>query len=424
MTTPQARTASPSAPEAQESLAFVGRQPILDQSQQIVAYELLFRDSAQAGVAGVADAVLATSQVLINTFLHFGIDQVLGNKPAFINVSEAMLLGSALESLPSNKVVLEILEDVRPTDAVIQRMQQLREMGYTLALDDFVYKRELEPLIAQASYIKFDVRALGMREFENQLRLLRGRGPAFLAEKVETKEEFEICQRQFVTYYQGYYFAKPQTLSTKRLDPVAHNLMQLFGLVTSHAEPSAIEEAFRRDVALSYGLLRHINSAAFGLRKEVESIRHALVILGHDKLARWLTLLMYSISSQSLAPSALYRTALNRARLAELLGEGRLGAVDRDYLFMCGMFSLLDAMLGVPLPQLLENIKLPEQASAALLRNEGPYAPYLALAQSCEQGDVARAATLAQSLGLSLVDVTRCEIEAMGWVETVSATGQ
>ena len=422
MTTPQPRTSSV-ASESPENLAFLGRQPILDQTQQIVAYELLFRDSAQSRVAGVTDAVQATSQVLINTFLHFGIDQVLGNKLAFINVSETMLLGNVLESLPANKVVLEILEDVEPTEAVIRRAGQLREMGYTLALDDFVYKRELEPLIALASFIKFDVRALGMREFEGQLRLLRGRGPAFLAEKVETKEEFEHCQRQFVTHYQGYYFAKPQTLSTKRLDPAAHNLMQLFGLVTSHAEPRAIEEAFRRDVALSYNLLRHINSAAFGLRKEVESIKHALVILGHDKLARWLTLLMYSIASQSLAPSALYRMALGRARLAELLGEGRLSAVDRDYLFMCGMFSLLDVMLGVPLPQLLGSIKLPEQASAALLRNEGPYAPYFALALACEQGDVSRAAALAQPLGLSLADVTRCEIEAMGWVEKVSAAG-
>lgn len=423
MTTPKPHPAA-AKPDSQDNLAFVGRQPILDQSQQIVAYELLFRDSAHARVAEVTDAVEATSQVLINTFLHFGIDQVLGNKLAFINVSEAMLLGNVLETLPASKVVLEILEDVQPTEAVIRRAGQLREMGFSLALDDFVYKREMEPLIVLASYIKFDVRALGMRVFEDQLRLLRGRGPAFLAEKVETKDEFENCQRQFVTHFQGYYFAKPQTLSTKRLDPAAHNLMQLFGLVTSHAEPRAIEEAFRRDVALSYNLLRHINSAAFGIRKEVESIKHALVILGHDKLARWITLLMYSISSQSLAPSALYRTALNRARLVELLGEGRLNAVDRDYLFMCGMFSLLDAMLGVPLPQLLESIKLPDPASAALLRNEGPYAPYLALALVCEQGDVTQATALAQTLGLTLADVTRCEIEAMGWVEKVGASSQ
>lgn len=422
MIAPQLRSGS-AMPETTENLAFVGRQPILDQSQQIVAYELLFRDSAQARVAGVTDAVQATSQVLINTFMHFGIDQVLGNKQAFINISEAMLLGNVLETLPAGKVVLEILEDVQPTPAVLQRVQQLRGQGYSFALDDFVYKPEMEPLIAEVAFIKFDVRALGMREFESQLRLLRGRGPALLAEKVETREEFESCQRQFVTHFQGYYFAKPQTLSTKRLDPAAHNLMQLFGLVTSHAEPRAIEEAFRRDVALSYSLLRHINSVGFGLTREVESIRHALVILGHDKLARWLTLLMYSISSQSLAPSALYRTALNRARLVELLGEGRLNAVDRDYLFMCGMFSLLDAMLGVPLSQLLGNIKLPEQASAALLRNEGPYAPYLALALACEQGDAVRAAALAQPLGLSLADISRCELEAMGWVEKVSAAG-
>lgn len=403
---------------------FIGRQPILDSEQQLVAYELLFRGSAQAGTANVVDDVEATSRLLINTFNNFGVERVLGSKRAFINVSEALLFSDVLEVLPADKVVLEVLETVKPSADVANRCRVLRDKGYQLALDDFVYRPEFDPLIPLATYIKLDIRALGTRGLQDQVRVLRGRGPSLLAEKVETRQELDLCRAQLVQYYQGYYFAKPETLKMKRLDPSAQLLMHLFGMVISKADAKAIENGFRQDVALSYNLLRYINSVGFGLLHKVESIRHALVVLGHTKLARWLTLLMYSMSSQSTAPQALYQTALVRARLTELLGRRHLPAADHDYLFLCGMFSLLDAMLGMPLNELLLNLNLPEPVMAALLRNEGPYAPYLALSRSCEQEDPAVLRSLAVKVKSTPAEVTQMQMEAIAWAnEVAGATG-
>lgn len=403
---------------------FVGRQPILDADQRLVAYELLFRSSARTAVAGVTDDVLATSRLLINTFNAFGTERVLGDKRAFINVSAELLLSDVLTLLPPERVVLEILETVEPSAAVVARCRALAALGYPLALDDFVYRFELEPLLATAAYVKFDVRALGIDGLAGQLQALRGRRLRFLAEKVETREEFRACRAQGMGLFQGYYFARPETLSTRHIDPVAESVMQLFSLVTSRAEPKMIEIGFRQDVALSYNLLRYINSVGFGLAHRVESIRHALVLLGHTKLARWLTLLMFTATGQNPAPPALFRTALVRARLTELLGSRRLPAAEHDDLFMCGMFSLLDVLLGVPPAEALRHLNLSQPLLAALLRGEGPYAPYLALARACEDEDLAGAELLAGSVGLSAGELLRAQQEALGWAEEVARAGE
>ena len=425
MTTPQnphtSKSGSGPTGQSVDTDIFIGRQPILDNNQNLVAYELLFRGSAQAGTAVIADGLQATSRLVINTFNNFGVERVLGGRKAFLNVSESLLLSEVLELLPRELVVLEILEDIEPTEAVVERCRALRGMGYHLALDDFVYRREFDPLIPLASYIKFDLRALGKDGLAEQLRHLWGRGPAFLAEKVETREEFNACRDLNVDYYQGYYFAKPETLSMKRMDPSAQLLFHIFGLATGNAEPQKLEASFRQDVALSYNLLRYINSVGFGLAHKIESIRQALVILGSAKLVRWITLLMYSTTNRGLAPQALFRSALLRARLAEMLGAARLGAAHQDPLFMTGMFSLLDVMLGMPLADILKNLVLPQPVSSALIAGSGPYAPYLALAEACEAADLSQVDALAQGLGLSSADLARTQLEALAWVEQVSA---
>ena len=400
---------------------FIGRQPILNSEQKLFAYELLFRSSSHAAVAGVTDGVQATSRLVINTFNNFGVDRVLGDKKAFINVSAPLLESDLLELLPADKVVLEILEDVPPTGEAVSRCQALKARGYQFALDDFIYKRELEPFLSVASFVKFDLRALGISGLEEQLRLLRGRGISFVVEKVETRAEFDSCRALLINCYQGYYFAKPETLRMKRMDPSTQQLLHLFNLVSAGAEPQVIEANFRNCVTLSYNLLRYINSVGFGLAHKVDTIKHALVVLGHAKLARWLTLLMFSSSGNNPAPQALFRMALIRARLTELLGKPRLPATEHDYLFMCGMFSLLDAMLDTPLAELLKNLTLPEKVSSALLSGQGPYAPYLALSRACEEGDPARLQSLGGPLGMGLDDLMRLQLEAMGWAEEMAS---
>jgi EAL and modified HD-GYP domain-containing signal transduction protein len=412
----------PPPADGRESEIFIGRQPILNSEQKIFAYELLFRSSAGARAAGVLDGDQATSRLLINTFNNFGVERVLGDKKAFINVTAGLLESDLLELLPADKVVLEVLEDVTPSPTVLERCRALKVKGYQLALDDFRYRAEFEPLLGLASFVKLDVRALKPAELGEHLRLLRGRGLRLIAEKVETRDEFKLLRAQLINYYQGYYFARPETLSMKRMDPGAQQLMQLFNLVIGNAEPGAIENGFRQDVALSYNLLRYINSVGFGLTHKVETIKRALVVLGNAKLARWLTLLLFSHARHNNpAPQALFRVAVTRARLIELLGTSRLGGAHQDYLFMTGMFSLLDAMLDTPLEESLKTLKLPPAVTEALLVGSGPYAPYLELSRACEKPDLARIEALAPSLGLTLADVTRVQMEALGWAEQVGS---
>lgn len=426
MTAPPVRgegKAVPMAEEAPGSEVFVGRQPILTSDQKLFSYELLFRHSATATGAQVVDEVAATSRLLVNTFNNLGVEQVLGDKRAFINVSAGLLESDVIESLPPHKVVLEILESVEPSAAVVERCRALQLKGYQFALDDFVYRPDFEPLLKLASYVKLDIRALGLAQTAQQVQVLRGRGLRLLAEKVETYAEFHACRAMLFTHYQGYYFARPETLSAKRIDPSTHTVMQLFNLVVSQADQATIEAGFKQDVALTYNLLKYINSVGFGLAHTVETIPRALVVLGHKKLARWLSLLLMSgAKSKHIAPHALFRTALTRARLVELLGQHRLPEADQDYLFMTGMFSLLDTLLDKPLKELLADLTLPEVVRDALLHASGRYAPFLQLACACEAMDLGRIASLTRSSGLDAVHINRAHMQALAWTEEISAS--
>jgi EAL and modified HD-GYP domain-containing signal transduction protein len=401
----------------------IGRQPILDRQQRIVAYELLFRSGAPATGMPPVDGVLATSQVLVNTFNHLGLDEVLGDKRAFINVSAEFLARDVLELLPAKRVVLEILESVKPTPEVVERARGLVNAGFEIALDDFVYTPEWEPLIALARHIKIDIRAQGMRQTAAVVARLRGRGPALLAEKVENMQETNACQDLGFEHFQGYYFAKPEVLSTRRLDPSVQNAMSLFNLVIGKADLARIEAGFRNDVALTYNLLRFINSVGMGLTHKVTQVRHALVVLGHAKLARWLSLLLMSYPGANVAPHALFRTALARARLAEILGQKRLGAQEQDMLFITGMFSLLDALLGKPLAEVLGSLTLPPEVSEALLKGSGPLAPYLKLVLAIERGEEAAVDAAARQLGVGYAELGAAQAAALGWAEQMGSVG-
>ncbi len=395
---------------------FLGRQPILDCKEQLIAYELLFRHAEAATGAVIANEMQATSRLLVNTFSHFGVERVLAGKRAFVNVSASMIESEAIEALPHETFVLEILESVRPNAAVVERCRALRAAGYTLALDDFVYREELEPLLALARYVKLDVRALGIEGCAQQMRKLRARGLTIIAEKVETREEWRACRDLRVDGYQGYYFARPETLSMHRIDPSVQRLMQLFNLILGQADSALIEQEFKHDVALSFNLLRYINCVGFNLLHRVDSIKHALVVLGYVRLARWVSLLLMS-HGRSDQPRALFKTALVRARMVELLGRAHLPRTEHDFLFMTGMFSLLDVILEMPLTNALDHLQLPQAVCDALLNDCGPYAPYLRLCRASEDPDRVSLSQVIQTSGLDLSEVTAAHLEALAWAE-------
>jgi EAL and modified HD-GYP domain-containing signal transduction protein len=417
-----AGAARPEDSGARPSQVYVGRQPILSNDQKLFSYELLFRQGPRSTTAQVVDDVQATTQVLVNTFNRLGVERVLGEKRAFINISAGLLHNDIIESLPADKVVLEILENVEPTPAVVERCRALHVKGFKIALDDFTYRPELEPLLAVASFVKLDIRALGLAATAEHVAKLRGRSLRLIAEKVETAAEFHALRGMMFNHYQGYYFARPETLSGKNIDPSTRHVIQLFNLVAAHAEPKEIEKAFKQDVALTYNLLRYINSVGFGLTSKVDTVGRALVVLGHSKLARWLSLLLMSGGKDTnLAPHALFRTTLTRARLMESLARERLPVTEHDFVFLTGMLSLLDAMLDQPLDRLLAEFTLPEAVRAALLQGQGRYAPYLALARACESFDLPVMDTLTASLGLDPERVNNAHMEALAWTESVSA---
>lgn len=398
--------------------AFIGRQPIVDTQQQIIGYELLFRRSAEATDASVSDELLATSKVLANTLSNMGASWLLGDKLAFINAPTSMLMSDFLELLPVERAILEVLETTKPTPELLARCRELRTHGFRLALDDFQLTKESAALLEVANFIKLDIQQLKGAQLEAHVRALEKHPAKLIAEKVETQAEHAECKKLGFTYFQGFYFAHPETLAAKVINPAYAVVLDLLNKVRNNAEIKDIEASFKRDVALSFKLLRYINSVGFGLSCEIQSIRHALAILGYKQLYRWLTLLLVTAGEGSTSP-ALMKTAVTRGRLTELLGKDMLEAADRDNLFIVGVFSLLDAMLEMPMDKVLDNLALPEAISDALLTRQGMYGPFLALTEACEGGDAKNIEKLAFNLQLEPDNVNQAHLAALAWVETL-----
>lgn len=398
---------------------FLARQPIVDNQQKIIGYELLFRRSAESTSASFTDDHLATSKVMANILSNMGAEWLLGDKLAFINASTSILMSDFLELLPINRAVLEVLETTRATPELVARCHELRALGYRLALDDFELTPESEPLLEVADFIKLDVQKLNsIGKLDEHVRALEKHPALLIAEKVETKKEHAICKKLGFTYYQGYYFAHPETLSAKVINPAYAIVLELLNKVRNNAEIKDIEASFKRDVALSFKLLRYINSVGFGLSCEIQSLRHALAILGYQQLYRWLTLLLVTAGEGSTSP-ALMKTAVTRGRLTELLGMDMLTGSDRDNLFIVGVFSLLDAMLEMPMEEVLDKLSLPEAISDALMTRQGLYGPFLDLAIACEEGDLDHIEKLAFSLQLEPETINQAHLAALAWVETL-----
>ncbi len=396
--------------------AYLARQPIVDTQHRLVAYELLFRDTAHATGAAIADATAAGIEVISHTLCNMGTDWLLKGKLAFINMDTSMLLGDFSALLPPDKVVIEVLETVEVSSEILERLRAYKQAGFRIALDDYVYTPERADLLPLADYVKLDVLAHGADGILGTVKAARQHGAKLLAEKVEKREQFEQYKRLGFQYFQGYYFARPENLAIKVLNPSQAAVLQLMDKVRQEADVKQIEEGFKRDVTLTFKLLRYINSAAFGLSCEIQSIRHAVSILGYRQLYKWLTLLLATASPSPLAP-VLTRTAVTRGRLCELLGAYHLPKSEQDNLFITGVFSLLDVLLETPMAQVLERLTLPESVVDALLHRSGLYGPILELVVACEEADMSRIGTLAESLFLSPEQVNTAHLEALAWVE-------
>lgn len=399
--------------------AFIGRQPILNRQQQIIGYELLFRLTGESHTAEFSSDMQAGTNVLVNTISNMGTDWLVGNKLAFINVAESMLESNFLELLQPQRVILEIVETTKPTAELLSRLKDLRAQGFGIALDDFVLTPQTLPFMEFANYVKFDIQQLGIKQVPALSKELRKFPVLQVAEKVETKDEFKQCLDFGFDCFQGFYFAHPETLSAKVINPGYANILNLLNMLRNNAEIRDIENALKRDVALSFKLLRYINSAGFGLSCEIQSFRHAVTILGYQKLYRWLTLLLVTAGAETGAAPALLKTAVTRGRLVELLGSHFLDGQEKDNLFIVGMFSLLDVLLDMPMDKILETLILPDPVCDALLERSGIYGPYLELAEACEDPDMLEVPRLCENLLVTPDMLNRSHVQALAWVEEI-----
>lgn len=402
---------------------FLGRQPILDREQRIVAYELLFRDGKSAD-ATVTNDMQATASVIHHAFSEMGVQTVLGKQLGFINVSADMLLSDMVELLPKSQVVLELLETIRVTDAVIERCRALKQQGFTLALDDFVFDESFRPLLALVDIVKVDLLLHSADELRLVVEKLRQWPVKLLAEKVDSAEQAAYCLSLGFDLFQGYYFARPQVLTTKRADSNQLALIQLLGLVLRDADTSQIEQIFKQHPNLTYSLMRLVNSVASGVHRPIASVSQAITLLGHKQLQRWLKLLLFTLQGGASYPSPLLLLAATRGKMMELLAAKLQRNPDYcDEAFMAGILSLIDSLIDKSLADIVSELGLGERLAAALLRREGELGGLLQLVESVEQADLSHIHLLLAHVGtLSLTDLTMAEINAMSWANQIAET--
>lgn len=347
--------------------ALIGRQPIFEADQQVFGYELLYRDGLQNS-AQVLDGNEATARVLVNTFCELGFEQIVGKAKAFINMTDSIFLEHLYEILPPEQVVLEVLETVKPTPEVLQTLKRVREQGYLIALDDFVFGEEYREFVELAHFIKFDVLALDPGQLEEQVNALQAYPLRFLAEKVENLDVFLRCQKLGFELFQGYYFCKPEIIKGARLSGNRMSLVLLLAkLQQENITIPELEELIKTDLALSVKLLRYVNSAFVGLPKTVGTISQAICMVGTDRMRQWASVMV--LANFDAKPLELMRVALIRAKMCEEVCQAR--SIPSGPGFTVGLFSVLDAFFDCEMSQLLEKLPLSEPIQLALLERQG-----------------------------------------------------
>jgi len=343
---------------------YIGRQPIFKQDLSLHAYELLFRTNQESNYANMVSGDSASAQVMLHAFGDIGLKDIAGNNKVFINFTEGLLLRENQPFFPPKQVVIEVLEDVEVTQPLLNAIKELRKLGYTIALDDYVFNPNLERLEAYADIIKVDILAVGPKKLTEHAKRLKAKGVRLLAEKVELREQYEFCKKIGFDYFQGYFFAKPKIIKGQRLPT---NKLTVIQLLASVYDPEInmrhLSEIISTDVSLSQKLLKFLAENA-GSKLPINSIHDGVVRFGLMRLQSWTSML--ALSGLDDKPIELFRMALTRAKFCELVGV-KIGDFKPDIYFTVGLFSTLDAVMDKPLPELLNQLKLDQHIVDALI---------------------------------------------------------
>ena len=402
---------------------FLARQPILDQSQTIVAYELLFRGS-QANYAQIDNELHATAHVMISLFNEMGVQSVLGQERGFINVDAEMLMSDMIHLLPTDQIVIELLESIVITPRLLERCRKLKNEGFTLALDDFAVMqeqyRELLPII---DIIKVDLRLVPTGNLAQTIQKLHIYPAKLLAEKVETREEFETCKKLGFHYFQGYYFAKPIILAGKRATPATIALFKLLSLILDDAATEDLEAAVKTDSNLTYNLLKLVNSAGVGAQQKIDTLAKAIMVIGRRQLQRWLQLLLYSINDKNQSSNPLLQLAATRAKILEIICRSlhNQNTALQERAFITGSFSLLDTLLSMPMADIMNKLSIHEEVKLALIQRTGELGQMLKLVETLEAGAFdAVEEQLKQLPNLDAATLNDAQMAAIRWVSSLN----
>jgi len=390
---------------------FIARQPIYNGQLGVIGYELLYRAS-DTDSARFTNGDEASSQVIINSFINIGIERLVGSSLAFINIPAQLVLNDTLLPMFHEQTVLEIQNDTMPTPEVIAGLRRLKTRGFKIALDDFVYQPAFRPLLELADFIKLNMQSMRRDAINDQLTQLLPYPVTLVAEKVQTEEMYALCKAYGFRYFQGYFFCRPRTLTEKTLAP---NKAVVLALLQQLNDPALdmrdLEKTLAVDVTLSYKLLRYVNSAAFSMRREIESLKDAIVLVGLDTIRNWATLILLG-SINTGRPKELIKVAMIRARMCELLAENQNPAI-KPQMFIVGLLSVLDVIMEMSMANLLDHLALSAPIKFALMNQEGAHGALLKQTMLYEQGQWDELL----STGLDRKAVVRAYLEAVRWAD-------
>lgn len=396
---------------------YAARQPILDKSKKLFAYELLFRDGIN-NVFPDIDGDEATSKMIEASQFTMGISEFTGSKPAFINFTLQTLSQGYPEMLAPDEVVVEILETIKPGKKLLALCKNLHKKGYTLALDDYEHQSVWVHFYPYIKIIKIDIRQSGLDEIKEVLTAVKDHPHIkMLAEKVETYEEYNQMLQLGFDYFQGYFFAKPEMIKTKSLSPSQIAMAELlYETSKTELDLNSITNVFERDVSLSYKLLRYANSAIFKRRNEISTIKQALVILGSGELKRFIGL-MFAVTANPDKPSELINLVMTRAKFCELVAQDIRSQLDISIAFLTGLLSMIDAILDEEMETVLDKLPLSKDIKDPLLTKKGVMAALIKLVEFIEQADWDKTTLVMEKLKLDKDKVVEHYSQAVAWAD-------
>jgi EAL and modified HD-GYP domain-containing signal transduction protein len=388
---------------------FVSRHPIHDRELRACGYELRFHGEAQ-----ISDETAAAATAIVSTVADIGLDALVGNRRAWLSATRTLICSDTLMLLPADRVTIQVGRTVAGGPDVVTHLSRLRSKGYRVALTDVVVRDDVLPLLDAVDAVKIDVSGLTDEQLQSQIQLLAGRELEIVAQTVDSRDRYDACVAAGFDRFHGDFFCEPHAVAGRGVPAGRAAQMQLLSaLQDPGAGLEEIEQAIRLDVGVGFRLLRFINSAYFSLPRRVSSVHEALVLLGVHNVRNWALLMTFS--SMEDRPAELTRTATTRAQMCERLAR-RLGRPDPEAYFTAGLFSVLDAFMGMRMEDALASLPLAEPLQDALLRCEGPLGEVLGWVLRYEAGDDPPAGTPASTSEL----LGRAYLEALQFADTVS----